>query len=82
MFPPTKWNQMIERMLEDCINFPEIFRYGKPLTKILYKGTDEEFKGTLEEALASPDRTKCIKRFVIRKNWMQFYYIKNVYRYG
>lgn len=62
MFPPTKWNQMIERMLEDCINFPEIFRYGKPLTKILYKGTDEEFKGTLEEALASPDRTKMYQK--------------------
>lgn len=58
MFPPTKYNEMIQRMLDDYVNFEEIFRYGDPQTKLIYKDTGEEYKGTMEEALAGPDKSK------------------------
>lgn len=56
LYSPTRYNAMIERMIEDDINFEDVFRYGEPQYKILYKGTDEVFDGTLEDALNSPDK--------------------------
>lgn len=62
MFPPTKYNKMVQAMLDDRVNFAEIFRYGEPTYKILYRGTDEEFNGTMKDALASPDKTKLYQK--------------------
>lgn len=62
MFSPKKYNSLVISLLEDRINIGEIFRYSKPEVKILYKGTDEPFNGTLEEALASPDKGKLYKK--------------------
>ena len=62
MFSASKYNAMIEAMLEDNVNFKEVFRYGEPTYKILYKGTDEPFNGTLEEALKSPDKGKLYQK--------------------
>lgn len=62
LFSPTRYNDMIMRMIADGINMEEIFRYGKPQYKVLYKGTDEEFDGTLEDALKSKDRDKLYQK--------------------
>lgn len=62
MFSPKKWNAMMERMIKEYVNFPEVFRYGDPQYKILYKGTNEEFKGTLQDALTSPDKAKLYQK--------------------
>lgn len=62
MFSASKYNAMIEAMQEDRVNFAEVFRYGDPTYKILYKGTDEPFNGTLEEALKSPDKGKLYQK--------------------
>lgn len=56
MFSATKWNKMIEQMEADDVDFSKVFRYGEPQYKILYKGTDKEFNGTLQDALQSPDK--------------------------
>ena len=62
LFSPKKYNDFIVRLIADNINFDEIFRYSEPEVKILYKGTDEPFNGTLEEALSSPDKSKLYKK--------------------
>lgn len=62
MFSATKYNAMIENMIADDVNFAEVFRYGDPTYKILYKGTDEPFNGTLEDALSSPDKSKLYQK--------------------
>lgn len=61
-FSPKRWNAMMENMIADYVNFEEVFRYGEPQYKILYKGTNEEFHGTLQDALASPDRDKLYQK--------------------
>ena len=58
LFPATKWNAMITRMLEERVNFEEAFRYGDPVKEIQYVDTGELFKGTLQEAMASPDKSR------------------------
>lgn len=62
MFSPKKYNSLIISLLEVRINLKEIFRYSAPEIKILYKGTDEPFEGTLKDALASPDKGKLYKK--------------------
>lgn len=62
MFPPKKYNAMIERMLKEYVNFEEIFRYGDPVVKIVYKDTGKEFEGTVEDAIKSPDRNKLCQK--------------------
>lgn len=62
LFSPTKYNAMIERMIADDINFEDVFRYGEPQYKILYKGTNEEFNGTLQDALKSEDKSKLYQK--------------------
>lgn len=62
MFPMKKYNAMMEVFINDYVNLQEIFRYGVPQYKILYKGTDEEFNGTLEDALTSPDKGKLYQK--------------------
>ena len=62
MFSPKKWNDMMMSMLAEDVNFVEVFRYGEPQYKILYKGTDEPFDGTLEEALSHPDKDKLYQK--------------------
>lgn len=61
-FPPTKYNAMIARMLEDGVDFASTFRYGISSYKIVYRDTEEEFPGTLQEALVSPDKARLVKR--------------------
>lgn len=61
-FPAGKWNKLMEALIADSINFEEIFRYGKPTYRLLYKGTDEVFPGTFEEALNSPDKAKLYQK--------------------
>lgn len=56
MFSATRYNKMIDAMIADSVNFEEVFRYGVPQYKILHRSTGEEFKGTLEEALKSPEK--------------------------
>ena len=56
MFSATKYNKMIDAMIADSVNFEEVFRYGVPQYKILHRSTGEEFNGTLEEALKSPEK--------------------------
>lgn len=56
MFSPKRYNQFVDKMKEGCIDLSNIFRYGVPTYKILYKGTDREFNGTMKEALASHDK--------------------------
>lgn len=56
-FSPKKWNNMIARMREDMVNFPEVFRYGEPQTKIMCRDTGLEFEGTLQDALNSPNKS-------------------------
>lgn len=62
MFPKSKYNAMIMKMIEDDINFNEIFRYGKPIYEIYNTVTGEVFSGSLQEALASPERKNLKKR--------------------
>lgn len=62
MFPPTKWNAMITNMMADQVNFQEVFRYGEPVVKIFNRETSEEFEGTMEEALKSPDKDKLYRK--------------------
>lgn len=62
MFPPTKYNAMIAKMLEDGVDFSNTFRYGSTSYKIVYRETGEEFPGSMQEALASPDKDKLVKR--------------------
>lgn len=62
MFSKVPYNDMIIRMQNDGIDFDGIFRYSKPNYKILYKGTDEEFDGTLQDALSSPDKAKLYQK--------------------
>lgn len=62
MFPPTKWNSMMVEMLADRVNFLEVFRYGDPIVKIIDRTTGEEFQGTTEEALTSPNRSNLYKK--------------------
>lgn len=61
-FSPKKWNAMMDRMIADYVNFEEVFRYGEPQYKILYKGTDKEFNGTLQDALASSDKAQLYQK--------------------
>lgn len=56
MFSATRYNKMIDAMIADSVNFEEVFRYGVPQYKILHRSTGEEFNGTLEEALKSPEK--------------------------
>ena len=62
MFPKSKYNAMMEKMYNDDINFPEIFRYSKPIYEIYNVDTGEIFEGTLEEAKQSPQRSSLRKR--------------------
>lgn len=62
MFPKSKYNIMVANMIEDYVNFDEIFRYGKPIYEIYNKVTGEKFNGTMEDALKSPDRNNLRKR--------------------
>lgn len=62
LFSPKRYNNLMISLLADNINLGQIFRYSVPETKILYKGTDEPFNGTLKEALASPDKNKLYKK--------------------
>jgi len=62
MFSASKYNAIIDRMLEDGVDFASAFRYGKPTSKILYKGTDKEFAGTLQDALNSPERSNLYQK--------------------
>ena len=57
MFSAKKYNALIDTLISENYNLPEIFRYGAPTSQILYKGTDRVFNGTMEEALKSPDRS-------------------------
>lgn len=61
-FSPKKYNAIIERMTEDGVDFTSVFRYGDPVVKIEYRDTGEEFKGTLQEALKSPDKGRLHKK--------------------
>lgn len=56
MFSPKRYNAFIESMVSSGIFLPEAFRYGVPTYRILYKGTDKEFNGSLSDALNSPDK--------------------------
>lgn len=62
MFPKTKWNSMMTEMVNVGVNFEEVFRYGDPVVKILYKGTDKVFEGTMAEAMKSPDRSQLYQK--------------------
>lgn len=62
LYSPKKFNAMIERMLEDGVDFANIFRYGDPQYKIMYRDTGEEFNGSLKDALASPDRDRLYQK--------------------
>lgn len=62
LYSPKKYNAMIERMLEDRVDFARVFRYGDPQYKIMYRDTGEEFNGTLKDALASPDRDRLYQK--------------------
>ena len=62
MFPKTKYNDMIYRMLADDINFEEIFRYSSPTYEIYNIKSGEVFDGTLEEAKSSPFKSDLRKR--------------------
>ena len=64
MFPRTVYNAMIEKMDEDCVNFDDLFRYGNPIIEIYNIVTGEVFNGTLQEALASPERGNLRKRLL------------------
>lgn len=62
MFPPTKWNSMMTQMMADQVNFKEVFRYGEPQVKIMNRVTGEEFQGTMEEALKSPEKANLYRK--------------------
>lgn len=62
LYSPKKYNAMIEQMLEDGVDFAHIFRYGDPQYTIMYRDTGEVFRGTLKEALASPDRNRLYQK--------------------
>lgn len=55
LFPPKKYNDLVIRMMNDRVNFEEIFRYGEPRAR--YRSTGEIFEGTFEEALKSDKRS-------------------------
>lgn len=62
MFSPLKWNKFVSAMEEGGIDFANAFRYGPPVMKILYRGTDKEFDGTLKDALSSPDKAQLYQK--------------------
>ena len=65
MFPPKKYNALIQRLIDDDINIPEIFRYGDPRFEIYNAVTGAVWAGTKEEALASPDKANFKQRVVM-----------------
>ena len=65
MFPPKKYNALIQQLIDDDINLPEIFRYGEPRFEIYNAVTGSVWAGTKEEALASPDRANFKQRVVM-----------------
>lgn len=62
MFPPKKYNALIQTLVDEDINIPEIFRYGDPRFEIYNSETGVVWGGTKEEALASPDKAKFRQR--------------------
>lgn len=65
MFPPKKYNALIQRLIEDNINLPDIFRYGDPRFEVYNSVSGEPWLGTMEEALASPERANLRKRVMM-----------------
>lgn len=61
MFPPRIYNDMIISMVQNQEDI-SIFRYGNPTVEIRYKDTGELFKGTLQEALVSPDKDRLYQK--------------------
>ena len=62
MFPASKYNALVVEMLGAGVDLESIFRYTEPKYTLVYKDTHEEFQGTIQEALASPDRDRIVKR--------------------
>lgn len=65
MFPASVWNRMMAAMEADGVDLKNSFRYGEPRSKILYRGDNREFNGTLEEALKSPDKGVLYQKILI-----------------
>lgn len=68
IYSPKKFNDMIINMLADNVDIGSIFRYSPTQYEIVYKDTGELFNGTIEEALASPDKPRLRKRIVTPEN--------------
>lgn len=66
-FCATKFNKMIETFKDWGVDFENTFRYGVPQTKILYRDTNEEYTGTLEELKNSPDKSKVYQKILNTK---------------
>jgi DNA polymerase-1 len=65
MFSPKKYNAFIQRLIDDDINLPEIFRYGDPRFEIFNSVTGQVWAGTREEALSSPERANLKQRVIM-----------------
>lgn len=63
LYPPKKFNAMIEAMEADGVDFTQ-FKYGEPQYKIMYRDTGEVFRGTMKEALNSPDKSRLFQKIM------------------
>ena len=60
MFPPTKYNILIQRMLEDGVPVDKIFRYGSSTYNVVYRDSKLPYNGTVQDALNDPNKANLV----------------------
>ena len=68
LYSPKRFNEMMIQMLADGVDLGSISRYSPTQYDIVYKDTGEIFNGTLQEALASPDKARLRKKIIAPEN--------------
>lgn len=81
-FSASKFNKMIAQMEADGVDFGRVFKYGVPVTKLLYRDSGEEFKGTMKEALESPDKGRLYQKIYNTRELDEILEILNRYTDG
>ena len=71
MFPPTKYNILIQRMLEDNVPVDKIFRYGASSYNVIYRDTKLPYQGTVQDALNDPNKANLILKIAPPEQLLQ-----------
>lgn len=59
-FTPTKFNNLIASLQDECYDLSSLFRYGNPIKRVCYKGTGEEVP---DDLIASTPREQMMLKF-------------------